>query len=140
MRLVIACRPVPDAPTNPIESTPHSIGKAQSDAVDDRRAAVRPHDEQTFRSGRLFQRHFVVQRDIIAIEKHVTPLIKRVACNARRIAARHGNQHPAGFGQLLDRCGQAARPEFLIRRGALARQQGIDLGQRLNRRRFALRP
>ena len=47
-------------------AAPHHIGKGERHAVDDRRAAVRTHDQKIAVAAKLFQRDFVFERDVVA--------------------------------------------------------------------------
>ena len=107
----------------------HPVGKAQAHAVDDGRAAVRAHDQQPFFSGHLFERRFVIQRDVVAVEEDVLAQAQRLAGHAGGVAARHRDEHPAGIGQHLGRRFQALGQVVLLDAPAPAGEQLVHLVQ-----------
>ena len=86
------------------------VGKAQPNAVDDRRAAVRAHDQQALVARLALERDLVRQVDVVAVEEDVLAQVQRLLRHAGGVAAGDRDQDPVGVGQ--GRCGrpQAARP------------------------------
>ena len=111
-------------------AAPHPVGKAQAHAIDDGRAAVGAHHEQSLRLGGLLEGHLVIQRDIVAVEKDVLAQVHRLARHAGGVAPRRRHQHPAGLGQVPGGGGEALGPEVLAGAGAALLEQRIHLPQR----------
>ena len=54
----------------------HAVGEAKPDASDHRSPAIRPHDQQPTLPSFDFEGHFVLERDVVAIEEDVTAMIE----------------------------------------------------------------
>ncbi len=95
----------------------HPVCKAEANAVDDRSAAVRPHEQQPFLARFLLESHLVVQGNVVAVKEDVFAQLQRFFGHGGGIAAGHADQHPAGSRELLRGRGQATRVEALRRAG-----------------------
>ena len=88
IRQLTCWRPVPDAPTSPIEPAPHGVGEPERHAVEDRGAAVRAHDEQALARGERLELDLVLDRDVVAEQEDVEAPLERLERLGRRIGPR----------------------------------------------------
>ena len=119
----------------------NAVREAEADTVDDRRPALRPHDEQAAPARPALERSLVVQRDAIAEEKHVQSGRERLLRLEGGVRARHRHDRDAGRRRAARGGADRARHHVIARGLAVAprAQELFDSRQRAMGDRVALR-
>jgi hypothetical protein len=76
----------------------HDVREAERNAVDDRRAAIGPHDEQLARRGVALDHALVVDADVVREQHHVQSGRERLQRLGGRVIAGHRDQREIGVG------------------------------------------
>ena len=87
----------------------HRVGEAERNAVDDRGAAIRPHDEEVSLPSILLQGNFIGERNVIAEQHHVEAEPQRLHRLGGSVFAGHRDQREVRLGRLREAHLQAAR-------------------------------
>ena len=78
-------------------TAPHQVGKAEADAVQDGRAAIRAHHQQVLLLRPTLQLDLVGQRDVVGEQEHVQTLGQRLARFGRGELAGHRDDRQVGL-------------------------------------------
>src|SRR3954471_824117 len=127
--LITAWSPVPEAPIRPTgprrtrvaqpkpepprRAVPRSaraaarLGKAEAEAADHRRAAIRSQHQQPALAALPLQRHLALDGHVVAVEENVAAVVERLLRHRRGVPAGHRDQHPARLREDLQGGGEA---------------------------------
>ena len=115
----------------------HRVSKAQSRAVDDGGAAIRPHHQQPFLVRQLLQRQLVVERHVIGKEHYVKIVFQRLARFAGGESTVDGNHRKVCVRTMGFGAGNRRVARFMGAYALFTREQRLDGRQRFIIRRVA---
>jgi len=112
----------------PDGSAAHAIGEAESDAVDDARAALGPHHEETLRPGAQLERALRAEGHAVAEQEHVETHRERLLSLGHGMLARHADHREVGANHPAGGAHEGARRSLRVGGSASGRTREEGLG------------